>query len=181
MKKRLFSLFAAAVVLALSLAGCGSRRFTVEEAQRGVVRVAQLVRMDVYAVENNQITESLGSFDGMLGGTGTAFGVGKAGEPTDIFVTNRHVVSDSAGVLQTDAAGNVTVIYQTTVTAMYILLDDYSYNSSTGLDTSRAVPCSVIYKAAQSGQQRAPRRHHLCPGLPGQRGRPHPGCRKAGG
>lgn len=151
MKKRLFSLFAAAVVLALSLAGCGSRRFTVEEAQRGVVRVAQLVRMDVYAVENNQITESLGSFDGMLGGTGTAFGVGKAGEPTDIFVTNRHVVSDSAGVLQTDAAGNVTVIYQTTVTAMYILLDDYSYNSSTGLDTSRAVPCSVIYKAADVG------------------------------
>ena len=34
---------------------------------------------------------------------------------------------------------------------MYILLDDYSYNSSTGLDTSRAVPCTIVYAAEEPG------------------------------
>jgi len=151
MKRRTLALLAGLILLAGTLSGCGSRRFTVEQAQRGVVRVAQMVRMDIYAVEDGQITAQIASREGILGGTGTAFGVGKAGQPTDTFVTNRHVVSDHVGILEVDAEGNPSVVYQNTVTAMYILLDDYSYNSSTGLDTSRAVPCTIVYAAEEPG------------------------------
>ena len=151
MKRRVLVLFAVVVLMLGALPGCGSKRFTVEEAQRGVVRVAQMVRLDLYTVVDGKLGEKIGSADGLLGGTGTAFGVGKAGQPTDIFVTNRHVVSDSVGIWQVDEYGNPTVAYQATVTAYYILLDDYSYNSSTGLDTSRTVPCSLVYKADEPG------------------------------
>lgn len=149
--KRKTAVLLAVMMLMSALSGCGSRRFTVEEAQRGVVRVAQMVRIDYYAVEGERVTGLIASEDGILGSTGTAFGVGQAGEPTDVFVTNRHVVSDGFGILQKDENGNPTIIYATTVTATYILLDDYSYNSSTGLDTSRTVPCDIVYKAPDEG------------------------------
>lgn len=151
MKRKTAALLAAVILMMSALSGCGSQRFTVEEAQRGVVRVAQMVRINYYTVEGDQVTELIASEDGILGSTGTAFGVGRAGEPTDVFVTNRHVVSDGFGILQKDKNGNPTIVYATTVTAMYILLDDYSYNSSTGLDTSRAVPCDIVYKAPDEG------------------------------
>lgn len=151
MKRRITALCLALCLLGGLLSGCGSKRFTVEEAQRGVVRVAQMVRLDLYTVVDGKLGEKVGSADGLLGGTGTAFGVGKAGQPTDIFVTNRHVVSDSVGVWQVDEYGNPAVVYQSTVTAYYILLDDYSYNSSTGLDTSRTVPCTLVYEADEPG------------------------------
>lgn len=37
------------------------------------------------------------AFDENGGGTGSGFGIGRAGEATDIFVTNWHVVSDGRG------------------------------------------------------------------------------------
>lgn len=63
--------------------------------------------------------------------TGSAFGVGEAGKPTDVFVTNRHVVTDDD---------------DNQVMSVYLLLDDYAYTPS-GFDASRAVPCDIIYCA----------------------------------
>lgn len=153
MKSKIAVFFSLLILAASVLTGCGSGKFTIEEAQKGVVRVVQLVRVEYYAVENGQITDLIQSADGMLGGSGTAFGVGSAGNTTDIFVTNRHVVSGSSGIIQLQGrnGNDVPVYYTTTVTAVYILLDDYSYDSSNGLDKSRAVPCSIVYKAEDNG------------------------------
>lgn len=152
MKRRILALFAAAALMMGMLSGCGSRRFTVQEAQRGVVRVARMVRMELYAVENGRLGEKIAEVEGVYGGSGTAFGVGKAGEVTDTFVTNRHVVGDSLDASEVDENGNITKAIKTTVLAMYILLDDYSFNSATEqIDTSRAVPCEIIYKAPDVG------------------------------
>ncbi len=155
MKKRTAALVCAVLMLVSVLAGCGNRSGEVsrevEEAQRGVVRVAQVVRVDFYSVENGKVKGHTGSADGVVLNFGTAFGVGEAGKPTDIFVTNRHVVSDSSGVSGTDDEGNITEIYTATVTNMYILLDDFAYDSSNGLDKSRAIPCSIEWKAEEVG------------------------------
>lgn len=51
----------------------------VNKARNGVVRIAAIDEDKVYFA------------------TGTGFGVGKSGEPTDTFVTNRHVVVDEEG------------------------------------------------------------------------------------
>lgn len=95
---------------------------------------------------------------------GSSFGVGKTGEETDIYVTNRHVVGDSqeewstydliyyiqgeAG-LQAYAAQyeDATILVDYKLTRAYLLLDDFAYSDSTGLDPSRSVPCDVIYIA----------------------------------
>lgn len=79
----------------------------VVEARNGVVRILALFE-DSYS-------------------TGSGFGVGEAGEITDLFVTSRHVI--------TDEFGNRPV-------KIYILLDDYAF-THTGIDESRAVPCSI--------------------------------------
>ena len=67
--------------------------------------------------------------------TGSAFGVGEAGEPTSVFVTNHHV---SAG---NDFAG---------ADAIYLLLDD-EWNAAEEeggleIDPEHAVRCEVIYQ-----------------------------------
>ena len=59
--------------------------------------------------------------------TGSGFGVGEVGLKTDTFVTNRHVI--------TDEEGNRPL-------KIYILLDDYAL-TQTGIDESRAMPCSI--------------------------------------
>ena len=61
---------------------------------------------------------------------GSAFGVGKAGEAPTYFVTNHHVVSDEDG---------------SPMVAVYILKDSYSFTAM-GLDTSRMIPCDIIYR-----------------------------------
>ncbi|MDE5894131.1 MAG: trypsin-like peptidase domain-containing protein, partial [Acetatifactor sp.] len=61
--------------------------------------------------------------------TGTGFGVGTEGEPTDIFVTNRHVVTDESGNLSQ---------------YIFILLsNDACTDDSMNLD--QMVRCEVIY------------------------------------
>lgn len=59
------------------------------------------------------------------GGTGTGFGIGKAGEDTDVFVTNWHVV--------TDDEGNVCK-------EIYLMLDNANL-----WDDSTLVRCEVLY------------------------------------
>lgn len=63
------------------------------------------------------------------GGSGSGFGVGTEGEPTDIFVTNWHVVTDENGNLREK---------------IYILLSNDAVTGST-YDPEQMVECDVIY------------------------------------
>lgn len=137
MKKRLLSL-TLALMMACSLltvtAFASSGKSAVREARNGVVRV--LATCEVTAYDRNT-----GKYAGSATGysSGSAFGVGKAGKETDIFVTNRHVVT-----MEDDYDNDY--YYEYNITGYYILLDNFAYNSeSFTLDPSRAVPCTVIY------------------------------------
>ena len=123
--RRIVVLLAVALAAVLLAAGCASQSSGEKAAQArsGVARVLvyqpDLSTGDVYV------------------STGSAFGVGRAGEPTDIFVTNAHVVQQDA-----DSAGlNVDV----PAVSVWILKNDLAWNPVTGLDTSQAIPCEVLY------------------------------------
>ncbi len=92
-----------------------------EEACKGVVRVLAM--------------STSGS-----GGTGTAFGVGTVGEPTDIWVTNWHVVTSSGK----NDVRDVDVYIFTRNDA--VLMDA---NGSITFDTTKMIKCEVIYIADQ--------------------------------
>ena len=123
MKKR-----AAAVILAFTLAlalttgaamassGSGN---VVSEARSGVVRVVMLGPDGYYYL-------------------GSAFGVGRAGQETDTFITNHHVVN----IYRYDNSGN-RVIYP--AVNVWILKNSNAWNPVTGLDTSQCISCEVIY------------------------------------
>lgn len=102
------------ICMMAGLSACGkSTDQIVSDARNGVVRVLAI------------------GDDGMS--TGSAFGVGKAGKETDIFVTNRHVVVDDYGNEQTE---------------IYILLDSRAIgfkNGNLDLDQNLMVRCDVIY------------------------------------
>ena len=142
MKKRLLSLALALVaacgLLTVTASASGSGKSAVNNARNGVVRV--LATYDLYAYDPNS-----GNLAGTLTGysSGSAFGVGKAGKETDIFVTNRHVVTQEDGLQEIQGS----VYYcEYHITGYYILLDNFAYNSeSFTLDPSRTVPCTVIY------------------------------------
>lgn len=61
--------------------------------------------------------------------TGSGFGVGTAGQPTDIYVTNRHVVTDENGNL---------------MRKVYILLSNDAVSSNM-YDTEQMIECEVLY------------------------------------
>lgn len=153
MKRKILALFAAAVLIMGMLSGCGSKRVTVDEARKGVARVGKFVTMEIYTVEDGRLADYITSADNLLWSTGTAFGVGKTGQPTDVFVTNHHVIADIDDpiVLSTDAEGNPTMAGVAEVTGIYILLDNFAYKDGAGLDVSRAVPCNIICNEEQSG------------------------------
>lgn len=156
MKRRILSIFAVLVLL-FALAGtaaAASGGNAAAESRSGVVRVLSLYELYLNGESLGVTTTAVGS----------AFGVGKAGKETDIFVTNRHVVEDSqeiwsayeliyflkgeAGLLSYASQyedGNVRVDYK--LTRAYLLLDDFAYSDTTGLDPSRSVPCSILYIA----------------------------------
>lgn len=149
--KRLFAVLTAAVMIVMmtgtAFAAGTAADYTVgaSEARSGVVRMLTLFEARMY-----EVYEDGGNlYKGSLLGTwsswdrGSAFGVGTAGEETDVFVTNRHVVTPEEGLVELD--GEVYYAQDFTLT-YYILLDDYAYNTDTGtLDPSRSVPCTVIY------------------------------------
>lgn len=119
---------------------------TPAEARSGVVRVIVEMQTDLYSLDTG---EQVGTLQGY--GSGSAFGVGAAGEETDIFVTNRHVVTLGEGEESgtTEVNGNL-VYFERSITSYYILLDNFAYNSqSFQLDPSRAVPFRVIYVGAE--------------------------------
>ncbi len=128
MKKRLMSLLLAILMLTLPLAGCGSDRGHIAaDSRSGVVRILALLP-DLTTGE-------------VYYATGSAFGVGKAGESTDIFVTNTHVVQD---VFYTESGS----IVDAPAVSVWILKNDMAWNPVTGLDTSQAIPCTVLYASS---------------------------------
>lgn len=142
MKKRIFSLLLALMLcglLTVAASASGSGSSAVTNARNGVVRV--VMRYDINAFDPES-----GDYIGTIQGysCGSAFGVGTAGKETDVFVTNRHVVTAEDGLVELQS-GDI-VYFQYAVTGYYILLDNFAYNSETfTLDLSRAVPCTVIY------------------------------------
>lgn len=128
MKKRLMCLLLALLMLALPLSGCGSEGGRIAaDSRSGVVRILALLP-DLTTGE-------------VYYATGSAFGVGKAGEPTDVFVTNTHVVQD---VFYTESGATVDA----PAVSVWILKNDMAWNPVTGLDTSQAIPCTVLYASS---------------------------------
>lgn len=143
MKKKLF--VALVLALCLLLSGCTDGAITAREARNGVARVLVIPTFHYYSVATE---EYLGSEESDSIGMGSAFGVGDAGEETDIFVTNRHVIEPAPTVIvpRQNNQGEIVDAYRVTTNSIYLLLDNFAYNRSTGeLDASRAVPCTVIY------------------------------------
>lgn len=149
LSRRLLAGLMAAVLMTLltgTAFASGSSSKAAANARSGVVRVLSLFEAEMYSV----YTDSKGNYyrDSYAGvwsswSRGSAFGVGKAGEETDVFVTNRHVVTEDDGLV---SVGGTVYYAQNYTFTYYILLDDYAYNTATDtLDPSRAIPCTVIY------------------------------------
>ena len=81
-----------AILCAVFVPGRALALETPAEARSGVVRVIVEMQTDLYSLETG---EPMGTLQGYS--SGSAFGVGAAGEETDIFVTNRHVVTLEEG------------------------------------------------------------------------------------
>ena len=146
MKKKLF--VALVLALCLLLSGCTDGAITAREARPGVARVLVIPTFHYYSVATE---EYMGSEE-VSPSVGSAFGVGDAGEETDIFVTNRHVIEPAPTVIEPrmNNQGEIIDAYRVTTNSIYLLLDNFAYNRSTGeLDASRAVPCTVIYAGSE--------------------------------
>lgn len=127
-------------LLPLSASAAGSGSSAVNNARNGVVRVVMTYDIKVYDPDSG---DYLGTIQDAS--SGSAFGVGTAGKETDVYITNRHVVTKQEdGLLEIDEG--FIVYCQFEVSGYYILLDDFAFNLNPfNLDTSRAVPCTVIY------------------------------------
>ncbi len=107
MKKRRLLSILLVIAMACSLTGCGDSTdvSSVSGARNGVVRV--------YSYWTDPSGEKYNP------SVGSAFGVGEAGEETDIFVTNRHVVASE----KSDGSYEIA-------TRVYLMLDDNSLSIS---------------------------------------------------
>lgn len=128
MKRRCLAFFTAFLFLlsAISVSvSADSGDEAAKAARNGVVRVLMLWEENEYDNNGNYVRTM------QYVSTGSGFGVGTAGKETDVFVTNRHVIDAEAG---------------STVLGIYILLDSFAFNLNTfTVDTSRAIPCTLIY------------------------------------
>lgn len=78
----------------------------------------------------NGVVRILAIYEDNCVGTGSGFGVGKAGEETDIFITNWHVAEKPC-----DHGANVAVLY--------ILLDNHAVNYMK-VNRDRMIECKVV-------------------------------------
>lgn len=142
MKKRIFSLLLALMICTLltgTAFAANSGSSAVTNARNGVARVVMIYDINVYEPESRDYVGTVQGYS-----SGSAFGVGTVGKETDVFITNRHVVTTEDGVEELQPG--IYAYLEYVVSGYYILLDNYAYNSETfTLDTSRAVPCTVIY------------------------------------
>ena len=145
MKKRAAALVMAVILMCSVLAGCGGKKGNVvTEARKGVVRVVARYIEEAYQADpDTGKYQYQGKYLNVF--TGSAFGVGSAGKETDTFVTNRHVVENSYTQYGAGDYYSDEFMYIGTLESVYILKDDYAFSSTSGIDTSRAVPCDVIY------------------------------------
>lgn len=156
MKKRFLAgtLLALLMISLLPNRAWASGANAVDNARKGVARV-----LCIYECRDGDLGTMLSARGFQMYYVGSAFGVGTAGEPTNTFVTNSHVVSPTRANEEITAKElrlqynwdtgdpNNTVYYiDVALVRVYLLLDDNAYSSATGLDTSRAVPCTVIHR-----------------------------------
>ncbi len=123
-----------ALTLALSMAAGASAddddvNRTIRNARNGVVRV---VAIKYYS-------------DGsVIFGSGTAFGVGRAGEDTDTFITNWHVVTNSG-----EGADEIYLLLDDDAIVFTVQYDDYgngtSYVEFGENFATQAIPVEVLY------------------------------------
>ena len=137
MNKRLICVLLAAVFCLAVLTACGAQQQAAQEPSGNVAAEARSGVVRVMSV----ITDP-GTGETWLT-TGTAFGVGVVGQPTDIFVTNTHVVQE----LYTDRYGNTLDVPADEV---YILEGDISWTATQGPDESRLIKCTVLYASEGS-------------------------------
>ncbi len=128
-----------AVCMAIFLCSCGAAAEeninSVTEAASGVVRVY------------SEVTLSDGR---AYGGYGSAFGVGTIGEPTDIFITNRHVVTEEnedGTLTQAQRVYILTDEEAVTYTDKYVEWEGVYFPVSEDRDPNynRMVECKVLY------------------------------------
>lgn len=146
MKHRCLALFMAVLMTTALLTGTAQAAdngdTAAREARNGVVRILTLIEEEFYIQDpytgQLRLLETSTAF-----ATGTGFGVGTTGKETDVFVTNRHVVTAEDEVVTLE---NIDCYVKKTVTGVYVLLDSFAFNGNTfELDNSRSVPCTVLY------------------------------------
>lgn len=123
-KRAFFGIFAAVMLFA----GILSAPFSVKVKAAGDSE-AEIIR--------NAYKGVVRIFNPEDGSKGSGFGVGKAGEETDIFITNRHVIEKEDGTISDD---------------IYILLDNeaVTFGVENGenyyyMNENHMVKCSVLY------------------------------------
>ncbi|MDE6933862.1 MAG: trypsin-like peptidase domain-containing protein [Oscillospiraceae bacterium] len=141
MKHRCLALFMAVLMTTALLTGTAQAAdngdTAAREARNGVVRILTLIKQDLYDANQKYVGSRT------LSSTGTGFGVGTAGKETDVFVTNRHVVTQESDIATVNGV-NYYALY--TITGVYVLLDSFAFNGNTfELDNSRSIPCTVLY------------------------------------
>lgn len=146
MKHRCIALFMAVLMTTALLTGTAQAAdngdTAAREARNGVVRILALTEEKLYVQDPS--TGQLKYMESARGySTGTGFGVGTTGKETDVFVTNRHVVTAENEIVTLQ---NVNFYVEKTVTGIYVLLDSFAFNGDTiELDNSRSIPCTVLY------------------------------------
>lgn len=141
MKKRQFYLLLA-LILAVGLlaapVSAASGNSAANKARNGVARVVVTYEAALYDPGTGEYAGSLSGYS-----RGSCFGVGTAGKETDVFITNRHVVTKEDGLGE---FGGATYHVEYHINGYYILLDNFAYNTETfSVDPSRSVPCTVVY------------------------------------
>ncbi len=145
MKKRILSL-ALALMLALSVFGTSvlaDASDNINASRSGVVRIAAQVPSVLVQ-----------SSDGSLGvleigwNFGSGFGVGTAGEPTEYFATNTHVVTTSEALVVDESMTTILGVMELPATNVYLMLTDLAWDPfDQEIDASQCVPCEVLYSS----------------------------------
>lgn len=145
MKKRMLCLLAAlCLILVQAMPAFAANGNPVSEAANGVVQVYSET-----VLSNNTVHMAVG----------TAFGVGTVGEPTNIFVTNRHVITqenDDGSLTQAQTVYLMLGQNALTITQRAVEIDGELVSSPEYLpplysaNTSQMVACEVIFVSDES-------------------------------
>ena len=160
---------AVALVLALAMALVGlaaplatvtayassSSSSVISDASEGVVRVFCIYTVSGYdeATSNSNGTYTYDPTSSTVGyAWGTGFGIGEtAGEATDTFVTNRHVVTNDdydiseIWILLDDDAVTITENYSVVTDADGNYIDSYPSSIDIEVDETKAVRADILY------------------------------------